>query len=497
MTSVLQGLDVEILTAASGEEALGLMLRHSFAVVLLDVQMPGLDGFETAEFIREHDETRATPIIFVTAIDKDERHVFRGYEAGAVDYLFKPIEPAILVSKVQVFLDLFRHREELRRALAQLERANDDLDRFAYALRGLVGRSGHDRTANDDSGPFMNAEEMARRLRAFLRQRSARVSSDEGLDATGEVREAPLTRVHFLDEWYEIDGFRAPVLEVLMASMEDVVILGRHVAEVHEELRREIKERRRAEQASRAASEAKSRFLGNMSHELRTPLNAIIGLSRLILDAEQSGGFDAGIAEDVRLIHESGGFLLRLIERLMDRSQIELGRVTLDIDVVDIFELARNVTASLVPFARERHNTLTFECAEDIGTLCTDSVKLRQILHNLIVNACKFTHDGEIHLFVSRQQCAQSECVLFRVRDTGIGIAPARQHEIFEDFKQLDSSDTRRYDGLGLGLAICKHYCELMGARISVQSAPGQGSIFTVWIPVDDRLSQGEHRVET
>jgi signal transduction histidine kinase len=258
------------------------------------------------------------------------------------------------------------------------------------------------------------------------------------------------------------------------------------------ELQAEVQERRRiednlraAKQAAEQSNRAKSAFLANMSHELRTPLNAIIGYSEMLEEDAQAAG-DGAAAKDLQRIRSSGKHLLALIQDILDLSKIEAGKMTLHIEQVPLSALVREARETAEPLARKNRNRLEIHYEERGETMLADPVKFRQSLFNLLSNACKFTENGVITLEVERQQ----QEVLWHVRDTGIGIDAEQQHRLFQSFSQVDSSATRKYGGTGLGLAISQRLCQLMGGEITLASAPGAGSTFTIRMPLETAAPQ-------
>jgi len=236
---------------------------------------------------------------------------------------------------------------------------------------------------------------------------------------------------------------------------------------------------RQARDAALQASRAKSEFLANMSHELRTPLNAIIGYSELLMeDAEASS--QAELHADLKKIHASGSHLLSLINDVLDMSKIESGQMDLDVQELDLRELIATIRDTIDPLAQRQNNQLELELTDAPERVSCDPQKLRQVLINLLSNACKFTTGGRVRLEVGLDGLGWLE---LRVSDTGIGISDEQRARLFRPFVQADSSTTRRYGGTGLGLAISQRFCEMMGGRIDVLSRPGHGSTFTVRLP--------------
>jgi two-component system sensor histidine kinase BarA len=227
------------------------------------------------------------------------------------------------------------------------------------------------------------------------------------------------------------------------------------------------------------ASKHKSEFLANMSHELRTPMNAIIGYTEMVIeDLEAEGNKDA--VSDLKRVKNASRHLLSLINSVLDLSKIEAGRMDLWIETVSINELLNQVRDSVEPMIMKNNNNFEIKKSLSQKTLDIDPGKLRQILLNLLSNAAKFTENGQIHMDV---RLNKSKLVI-AVKDTGIGIPENMQEQIFEAFRQLDMSTTRGYGGTGLGLGISQRYCQLMGGKITVKSKEGEGSVFTVTIPL-------------
>jgi two-component system sensor histidine kinase RpfC len=236
---------------------------------------------------------------------------------------------------------------------------------------------------------------------------------------------------------------------------------------------------------AKKADSAKSKFLANMSHELRTPLNAIIGYSELLADETSEKG-QRQYARDLKKIQHAGTHLLGLINEILDLSKIEQGRMEIFTEEINISKLLDEVKTTIEPLAEQNANQLQIQTSADVGCFSSDLTKLKQILYNLLSNACKFTHGGLIILDVAKITESRNGSIVFTIKDNGIGISPEKIEEIFQPFKQESSETTRNFGGTGLGLTISKHFCELLGGQLQLQSRKGEGSIFTVQLP--DRL---------
>jgi signal transduction histidine kinase/CheY-like chemotaxis protein len=239
-----------------------------------------------------------------------------------------------------------------------------------------------------------------------------------------------------------------------------------------------------AKRAAEDASRAKSAFLANMSHELRTPLNAIIGYSEMVEEEIQDCGRVEKI-EDVRKIHSAGKHLLALINDVLDLSKIEAGKMGLHLENFDVAGMIQDMVSTFQSTVAKNNNTLAIHLSEDLGQMRADITKVRQILFNLLSNACKFTERGTITLDVDRTENDGQPWIRFCVRDTGIGISPEQQENLFKEFTQADVSISRKYGGTGLGLSISHRFAHLMGGQIGVESEQGKGSAFTVGLPVN------------
>ncbi|GAC1470224.1 MAG: hypothetical protein NVSMB9_15110 [Isosphaeraceae bacterium] len=241
---------------------------------------------------------------------------------------------------------------------------------------------------------------------------------------------------------------------------------------------------REAKEQAEAASRSKSTFLANMSHELRTPLNAIIGYSEMLQEEVEEAG-QKEFVPDLQKIHGAGNHLLNLINDILDLSKIEAGKMSLHLETFAVAEVVRGAVETIRRLVEKNGNALEVHCPDDLGLMLADESKVRQSLLNLLSNANKFTDRDAITLHVAREETESRTWIAFRVHDRGIGMTAEQIARLFQPFSQADVTTTRRYGGTGLGLAITRRFCQMMGGDVVVVSEPGQGSTFTIRLPVD------------
>jgi PAS domain S-box-containing protein len=250
----------------------------------------------------------------------------------------------------------------------------------------------------------------------------------------------------------------------------------------HKQAERELV---RAKEVAEQANQTKSTFLAIISHELKTPLTAIIGYSELIQEEAQARGWGE-LIPDLRKIDGGGRNLLSIINDILDFSKIEAGKMNLHLERFTLAQLIEDVFTTTEPLARTHGNRLELEYSAPPGIMFADQAKVRQVLLNLLSNACKFTQNGSIRLIIGRHANSDGwDYIEFKVKDTGIGMNSDEIGKLFTPFTQADASTTRRYGGTGLGLAITRRFCRMMGGDIEVESSPGRGTCFTARIPAE------------
>jgi len=256
-----------------------------------------------------------------------------------------------------------------------------------------------------------------------------------------------------------------------------VIVNGKRVGMMG--LYHDISELLETRRAAEAANAAKSGFLASMSHELRTPLNAILGYSEMLQEDAADGGHEEMIP-DLQKIHSAGRHLLTLINEVLDLSKIEAGKMELYLETVEVKKVVEDVATTVRPLVERNGNRLEIEVHGDPGSMRADATRVRQVLLNLLSNAAKFTEHGVITLGAERE----ADAMVFRVSDTGIGMTTEQLGRLFEAFTQAEASTTSKYGGTGLGLALSRKFCQLMGGDVTVASVPGKGSVFTARIPL-------------
>ncbi len=481
--AVLAPLGHRIVRATSGEDALRAVLRQDFALIILDVQMPGMDGFQTASLIKTRERSRHIPIIFLTAINKDAAQVFAGYQHGAVDYLLKPFDPTILRRKAQVLVELWQRSERLRLrevALAQQERARLTEESEARYHR-LIESMPQCVLAMRRDGELYYCNQVWTRFSGL----SARATGAHFWDIVHADDREPLRAA-----WHEALAHERPLLtEARLVRAADGVPRWHQLQLVPQRERdtvrgwivtgSDIDDERQARSAIEQASRAKDEFLATLSHELRNPLNAILGWSRML----RAGKLDEAQAlRATETIERNAEMQAALIEDMLDVSRIITGKLLLDVRPVDLKAVLHAAFETVRMAAEARQLDVQLSVDADVPRATGDAARLQQVVWNLLSNAIKFTPRGGRVTAHLRRQGAHVELA---VADSGQGIAADFLPHVFERFRQADSSSTRGHGGLGLGLAIVRHLVELHGGSVAVASAgEGQGATFTVRLPL-------------
>ncbi|HUB25918.1 MAG TPA: response regulator [Tepidisphaeraceae bacterium] len=521
LEAALDDLPLTVVRATSGPEALRQILAHDFAVILLDVNMPNMDGFETAQMIRQRASSAHVPIIFLTAMS-DEMYVERGYSLGAVDYILSPVVPQVLRSKVSVFVDLYRKNHQVQQQAERLHQRATQLHRLTDASVAINSAASIEKiveivteTARDVIGchqaialatpthvPALNVSHVSYSTK-YTRWRGKRLDLGQLAGLPYGINGHKVHRLARADMNTQIvlQADRVgPHLQGLLTvplSARDGRMMGWIL--LSERLTGDFSEDDQAivvtlaQMASvamenvlfaqeRQANRFKDEFLATLSHELRTPLNAISGWVQLM----RMNGAERDISHGLDVIDRNVKSQTRLIEDLLDLSRINNGQLRLNRRTTPLKPLLEGVLDAMRPILESRRIELERDLVGD-ESVHGDPDRLQQIFSNLMMNASKFTAPGGA--ITVRLRRVDAELCTW-VIDTGEGIDREFLPRIFERFRQADTGSSRRHGGLGIGLTIVRSIVELHGGTVSAESrGKGYGSTFTVRLPLAEAPS--------
>ncbi len=494
LEAILDPLKQRTVRANSGAEALDRLRTGEYAVVLMDVQMPNMDGLKTAELMKRDELTAHVPIIFLTAAGVETSDMMRGYERGAVDFLLKPFEPEILRSKVSVFVDLFLKEQMIRRQAAELRaHEREALERHSeLRFRALIDAMPQCVWAARTDATFYYWNQQAS---SFTGEPAAPISLEKLLDSVHPDDRAALAeawqRVLSGEQFFELKarlsssenqtiGFRWHLIRGLTQRADKRLMAGWILVAT------DIDAEQQALEQAETANRMKDEFLATVSHELRNPLNSISGWLHLL----RTGNLDK--VENVRAldtIERNVQLQSSLINDILDVSQVTRGRIQLNMKSLALTAVLKAALTSIKPAAEAKE--IDLRCDIDLegdGFVRGDEDRLQQVIWNLLSNAVKFTPCGGS---VTVRLYREGLMLNLMVSDTGQGISPAFLPFVFDKFRQADSSTTRTHSGLGLGLAIVRHLVEVHGGDVRAQSDGAEkGATFTIRLPETARGSE-------
>jgi PAS domain S-box-containing protein len=478
LEAALEGLGQDLVLAQSGMEALRHLLDDDFAAILLDVKMPEMDGFQTAELIRARKRSRHTPILFLTAYKSDE-HLFRGYDMGAVDFLFKPIVPEILRSKVSVFVDLSRNNALLRQQTEALRKTEQKFRSLLEAAPDAMIISSEDGVINlvnsqvEAMFGYRREELMGRRVELLVPDRSrcpegshqqVRARRKDGSEFPAEMSVSPLQTAEGV---------------LVTSAIRDMTERARRDEEIRElntKLEQRVAERTRElvqlNEALAQSNEDLNQFAYAASHDLQEPLR-MIALYSEMLERQYTGRLDAEADRYIRFVINGAHRMEMLLKDLLAYSQA--GSAAGPAAPVNCASVMEKVLLNLKAAVEENQAKVSWD---RLPVVEADEIRLVQLLQNLVSNAIKYRSAEPPRVRVAAQQ--REYDWLFSVEDNGIGIRPEYSQQVFGIFKRLHG---HTYPGTGIGLAICQRIVERYGGRIWVESTLGKGSKFCFTLP--------------
>jgi PAS domain S-box-containing protein len=512
LEAIVSPLGEPTVHVTSGEDALREVLRRDFAVILLDVQMSGMSGIETARLIKTRERSRFIPIIFLTGHDRRQDALIAGYTAGAVDFIVKPVQPQILRSKVSVFVELFRQQRriveqegrlreserqqlELRHMRELLESEARYREIFAAALDAIIvfDDAGKVRMINRAAEHMFGVTESdaySTQIDRFVSNGMNSLVASTACAGAGDGKE-PARRKGGAEHPVALTAHRAngesfPVessISCLTRASERVYTVI--VRDVSERVRQAAKLRRQTAELEHALA-ARNRFFAAASHELRTPMNAVLGYTSLLID-EIYGPLNEKQSEALKRSEKSTRHLVAIVNDLLDLSKIEAGRLEVTLKPIVIPAIIEDLFVTLQPLADTHGSTLAIEHEGEPITLTSDERRVRQILLNLLSNAIKFGGGKPIRVVSNMTKTPSGEeQVVIDVVDQGIGISDADQQRIFQEFEQVSASSEQ--SGTGLGLSISCGLAQRLGGSLTVESARGVGSRFRLTLPLRQRV---------
>ena len=487
----LDELNVNIDEAESGSVCLEKLKQKEYTLVILDVQMPYMDGYTVLDNMRASDEFRNIPVILVSTVFSSEEHVLRGIEGGAIDFIVKPINHDILTSKVNNFIRFYERQKKLDQMIRSLEEMNQRLRENERKFKRITQSASDAIILLDHNRCVRYWNLSAQRIFGYnkfevismdlINLLISEKSKQSLLDHFSALESNPDTYLSSI-RLNAINNLSAEFPVELSLASFPTADESRNYTVIIRDISHQVKTEKEALLAKelKESNKVMKEFMDNVSHELRTPMNAIMGISNMLLKYN-SDNLSKKQKEGLQIISQSGTRLLDLINDVLDLSRIEANREAVKIEKFSLDQLLASLNSTMISLIGTRDLKFQIRKSTMVPELIeTDPKKLHQILLNLLSNAVKFTQKGKILLFIHLIE----DKLYFEVSDTGIGIEEKNLGRIFLRFQQIDNTASKEYKGTGLGLHIVKNLIELMKGEIRAESTPGKGTTMKFYIPV-------------
>jgi PAS domain S-box-containing protein len=469
--------DYTLYMTKSGASALEMAGKYMPDLILLDIIMPGMDGFEVLQTLKTAEKTRDIPVIIITGLDRYENEE-KGLELDAADFIRKPFNAKIVKARVRHHIQSVNQIRAIQQYAHSMQLTLSKMEAIVDNFRGVIWSVDNEGVITSFNGQYLDTIGISP---AFLIGKNIQIAREkkrhpdiiENIEKTfrdgSQDWQSEVGNVVFRSHTTPIhdnDG----ILMGVVGSSYDVTEL----IKLHQELEAAVK-------AAEAANRSKSSFLARMSHEIRTPLNAVLGISEIQLQNEI---LPPDVKEAFARIFNSGNLLLGIINDILDISKVEAGKLELIQECYDVSSMINDTVFLNMIKYENKPIEFTLNVDENVpATLYGDELRIKQILNNVLSNAFKYTDEGEVELAINAKYTGDAVTIVFSVRDTGQGMTGEQLNKLFDEYSRFNLETNKTTEGTGLGMGITRNLVQLMNGEIFAESEPGKGSLFTVRLP--------------